>query len=598
MRKEIEKNGPYIRTSNSTSKMMTNLMIALLPIIVFTTYKNGFLPYISNKITLFEMFYPLIFLLVPTIITFIVETLYAIIFLKKRKRDILKYIVSSYSFFPGLFLGLILPIHTPLWVVSIGAVIASLSKMLFGGLGKNWFNPALIGYLVLFIFFSNYFQVDGGYFNALELDTISSPTPLTNVSLVEGIGTYNSLVAPYGSLWNFFLGTIPGAVGETSALLCLIAFIYLTITKTIKWKIPVVYIFTVFFSTFLIGNINNLGIWYPLFQILSGGLMFGAVFMATDPVTSPVTSQAQILYGLFLGILTVAVRYLTPIPEGVFISILIMNLFVRILDKIGAKAKFDFRVSILPYLIAWIFIIGLGFYVGNTYAKEASKVDSAFEILSRETIGNKTTYIATQKGYVSSIKAEVIINNEKVISYKILEQKESYYHLVDSAKYLDTLINYQFNLNDVDTVSGATVTSTALKKLLQNVLNDYQNADIPIVDTPEEKDFEVLNYEILPNSIVYTVSKKSFGGMLKLRITYEHDIVKEITVLEQNDSYFGLIIDADYITTLIQNQQVLDNIDTVSGATISSTALKEAVILTTEKYQELMEELRSQIRED
>lgn len=579
----MAKIGPFIKSKNTTNKMMLNLLVSLIPIIVFTVYKNGVLPYQAGKVEFIYILYPLLFILLPALVSFLIETIYAIIFLKKRNKDIFKYIKSSYSFFPGLFLGLILPINMPIWIVLLGAGIASLSKMIFGGFGKNWFNPALVGYLFIFIFFISYFQINGGYLNKLEVDTISTSTPLTNSIVVEGIGDYDSLVKPYGSLANFFTGMIPGSIGETSTLLCLVAFIYLTITGVIKWKIPIVYVLTVFFATFLIGNINNLGIWYPLFQILSGGLMFGAVFMATDPVTSPTTTQGQILYGLFLGILTVGIRYLSPLPEGVFISILVMNIFVKVLDTIGYKAKFDFRVSLLPYIVVWILIIGLGFYVGNDYAKKSSLVDSDFNIISKETKGNKTTYIVTEKGYVANIKAEVVINKEKILSYKVLEQSESFYYKIYDSNYLDTLVNNQFSLKDVDTVSGATVTSKALKKLLQNVLKDYNNSDI-LDDVEEEKDFEVLNIEDNTDNVIYNVSKKSFGGNLELKITFVHDVIEEITIVNQNDSYMSLVIDADFINTLIRNQQDLDNVDTVSGATISSTAIKDAVIKTIEAY--------------
>lgn len=579
----MAKIGPFIKSKNTTNKMMLNLLVSLIPIIVFTVYKNGVLPYQAGKVEFIYILYPLLFILLPALVSFLIETIYAIIFLKKRNKDIFKYIKSSYSFFPGLFLGLILPINMPIWIVLLGAVIASLSKMIFGGFGKNWFNPALVGYLFIFIFFTSYFQINGGYLNKLEVDTISTSTPLTNSIVVEGIGDYDSLVKPYGSLVNFFTGMIPGSIGETNTLLCLVAFIYLTITGVIKWKIPIVYVLTVFFATFLIGNINNLGIWYPLFQILSGGLMFGAVFMATDPVTSPTTTQGQILYGLFLGILTVGIRYLSPLPEGVFISILVMNIFVKVLDTIGYKAKFDFRVSLLPYIVVWILIIGLGFYVGNDYAKKSSLVDSNFNIVSKETKGNKTTYIVTEKGYVANIKAEVVINKEKILSYRVLEQSESFYYKIYDSNYLDTLVNNQFSLKDVDTVSGATVTSKALKKLLQNVLKDYNNSDIPD-DVEEEKDFEVLNIEDNTDNVIYNVSKKSFGGNLELKITFVHDVIEEITIVNQNDSYMSLVIDADFINTLIRNQQDLDNVDTVSGATISSTAIKDAVIKTIEAY--------------
>ena len=177
----------------------------------------------------------------------------------------------------------------------------------------------------------------------------------------------------------------------------------------------------------------------------------------------------------------------------------------------------------------------------------------------------------------------VVINKEKILSYKVLEQSESFYYKIYDSNYLDTLVNNQFSLKDVDTVSGATVTSKALKKLLQNVLKDYNNSDIPD-DVEEEKDFEVLNIEDNTDNVIYNVSKKSFGGNLELKITFVHDVIEEITIVNQNDSYMSLVIDADFINTLIRNQQDLDNVDTVSGATISSTAIKDAVIKTIEAY--------------
>ena len=230
-----------------------------------------------------------------------------------------------------MFLSLILPLHTPIYILVIGSAIASISKIIFGGFGKNLFNPALVGYLVIILFFSSILTTSN-YFNQYELDTISKPTPLTNASMVTGIGSYDELVKPYGDLSNFFIGTIPGSFVETSALLCLVAYIFLSLTKTIKWRIPLVYIITVFVLTLGIGRLLDQDIYYPIFHILSGGLMFGSIFMATDPVTSCVTPIGQVLQGILLGIITVIFRF-TGV-EGVAFSILIVNPIVIFLDKL------------------------------------------------------------------------------------------------------------------------------------------------------------------------------------------------------------------------------------------------------------------------
>lgn len=464
--------GPYMRSKTKTSNMMMNLVISLIPIIIFTFYKNGVIPYMEGKSNLLGLFYPLIFILIPTISAGIFEGIYAKVFLKEKKLK--KFLINSYSFIPGLFLGLILPINTPISVLIFGALVSSiLGKMLFGGFGNNIFNPALIGRLFIISTYAIVISNNGGYLNNYEIDAISGATPLSNVSVVTGIGTYDTLVKPYGTLLDFFIGTIPGAVGETSALLCIIAFIYLTITKTIKWRIPLFYVSTVFLMTMLIGFTNGVGLWYPLFQVLSGGLLFGAVFMATDPVTSPTTPFGQVIYGLSLGILTVVFRYLTPYPEGVLTSILTMNMLVFIIEKIGIKVRNNENKMILPIIVFITLILGIPFMISPKFKVEENKKDTNYNIISSEKNGNNVTYVVTQKGYVGNIKASITINNSKIVKLEILEQNESFYQKIIDADYINKLLNEQNNIKDVDTVSGATVTSTALKKMVINTLEDY-----------------------------------------------------------------------------------------------------------------------------
>ena len=457
--------GPFIKSEKDTNEIMKHLLIALAPIVLFAYIKNGLIPFVKGYANVLGLFYPLIFILIATLSTFSFETLYKIIFEKKELKDAIN---NSYSIFPGLFLGLILPINTPIIILILAGFISSIiAKMLFGGFGNNIFNPALVGRLFVISAYALVIGKSGGYLNSYELDTISSGTPLTNASLINGIGTYETLVKPYGSLLNFFVGTIPGAVGETSAFLCLLGLIYLTYFKAIKWKIPVTYILTVFAITYVIGGMNNLGIWYPLFQIFSGGLMFGAVFMATDPVTSPVTPIGQILYGMFLGILTVIFRFLTPFPEGILTSILTMNMLVVILDKIGALARFNFKITIIPFVIAWILILGLS--IGISTNMKTEHKDTNFNIIEKNKDGNKTTYVVTQKGYSSTIKAKIIIEDKKVLELTILEQNDSFYQKVEDENFINKIKDNP----ETDTVTGATITSTAIKTMLKNTLNDY-----------------------------------------------------------------------------------------------------------------------------
>ena len=470
----VEK-GTHIKSMNMTSKIMRHLLIALLPIIIFSFYKNGIIPFMHNNTNLLGLFRPLLVILVASLTSFMSEIIYYRFLLKKEGMELKEIMKNSYSFIPGLFLGLILPLYTPFLIVIFGSIIATvIGKLLFGGFGSNIFNPALVGRLFVVSAYGLAIANNGGFLNGYEvLDTIAHSTPLTNASLVKGIGTYQTLVAPYGSLWNFFFGTMPGSLGETSALLCLIGFIYLTINKVIKWKIPVVYLLTVFVMTFLIGNYNGLGIWFPLFHLLSGGLMFGAVFMATDPVTTPTTPIGQVLFGLCLGLLTVTFRFLTPAPEGVLTSILTMNMFVFLIDRIGAKGRFAFRKVVMPLLIIWVLIIGVGLYIANRYQVPVTITDPNYHVISKIIDGNNTTYIVTQKGYMSTIKGEIVINNGSVITYTVLQEGDSFYQKITGADYLNKLIAGQNDLANTDTVSGATFTAHCLKNMLINTLGDY-----------------------------------------------------------------------------------------------------------------------------
>lgn len=581
--------GPFVKSDNKTSKIMLNLLISLIPIILFSFYKNGILLYQKGYINFLEMFYPLIFILIGSLSSLLTEEIYLYVFGKKRGKELIDNVLSSYGLFPGLFLSLVLPINTPLSVLFIGSIFAVIiGKMIFGGFGNNIFNPALVGCIFVITCFSAAITSNGGYLNKYEIDSISSATPLTNVSIVEGIGDYDTLVKPYGNLLNFFIGTIPGAVGETSALLCIVAFIYLTITKTIKWRIPVTYISTVFVLTFIIGYFNDLGIWYPLFQILSGGLFFGSIFMASDPVTSPVNKESQIIYGILLGLCTVLLRYLTSYPEGVMTSILLLNMFVFIIDRFTAKTRFK-PVNYYIMLIVLIIISLLaGYGISTKYKSVDYKEDPNYEILSKTIENNQTIYTVSQKGFGGKIKAKITFDSRKIISIDIIEHNESLdrYQLVENQNYINSLLNSQANLDNVDAVSGATITSNALKKLVLNTINDFAKGTGEIINN--EHSFTIVEKIIDKDITTYIVNTDSFGGTLELKIVMRNNTIRTVIPLNYNDTciseskrsdYYTCpeYLEDNYIKTLIKNQDNLDSVDTVSGATISSSALKQTL---------------------
>ena len=220
-----------------------------------------------------------------------------------------------------MLIALILPPRIPLWVVVIGSAFAiAIIKEAFGGLGHNIFNPALAARAFLAVTFAammtNWISPVSDFVN---MDSVTTATPLS-----EGFSYVGSKTDLYMDL---FLGNTGGCIGETSALLVLIGGLILLFFGVIKWKIPVIYIGTVFFLTWIIPGQD------PVFHILAGGLFLGAFFMATDYVTAPMTAKGQYIFAFGAGVLVVMIRLYGSMPEGVAFSILLMNAFTPLIDR-------------------------------------------------------------------------------------------------------------------------------------------------------------------------------------------------------------------------------------------------------------------------
>lgn len=354
-KKFVFEKAPFIRRTDNgkitTNRIMNDVVIALIPLMIFAWVKNGLLPFLDKNanVTVYQMLYPLIFIICGGLFSILLEGLYFIFFkyyfpnkyvekkVKWNLSTIIKELRNSHGVITGLILAMILPINTPLYVLLFGCFIGNIVfKMLYGGFGYNIFNPALIAYAVIIIAFWGVISANGGVLNSLEITTGASP--LINFKNVDVI-SYETVIAPYGSIWSFILGFIPGALGETCGLLIILAFIYLLARKAITWIVPVFYVGTVFVISLIIMFINGYGIWYPLFQIFSGGLLFGAVFMATEPVTTPRSPNGKAIYGISLGLFTLLFRLFGSLPGGVGTSMLIVGLFSTSIDRFSAKLR-------------------------------------------------------------------------------------------------------------------------------------------------------------------------------------------------------------------------------------------------------------------
>ena len=349
MEKFLVSKGPYLRSADenkrTTSKIMLDVYIALLPVVLFAIYKNVIKVFISGTYTsVYQALYPLILIIIGPIFSILLE-LVCLFFIHKEEIDNFKDLINiektEFGGLPGLFFVLTCPPYTPLWIVLLGIAVGEVvGKMLFGGFGQNIFNPALVGRAFIAFTFSSY--LGPSYLSPLEasIDAYAGATPLTFYSKLDIANiTYDNMVSPYGGLLNFFLGMTPGAMGETSALAILIGGIYLSIKKVIDYRIPLVYIGVVFITTFFIGLKVDGGIWYPTYMILSGGLFFGAFFMATEPVTSPKTALARVIFAAFLGVLTVLFRIIGNMPEGVATAIVTMNIFGLAINQYVIKLR-------------------------------------------------------------------------------------------------------------------------------------------------------------------------------------------------------------------------------------------------------------------
>ena len=238
----------------------------------------------------------------------------------------------------GLLLALSLPASAPYWAPVLGAAFAIVVvKQFYGGLGKNFMNPALAARAFLFswpVIMTTWVQPgDWAPLFGSSADAVTSATPLASL---------HQSALPAESLMSLFLGKTGGCLGETSALLLLLGGLYLVLRRVIRLRIPLTYLGTVALLTLLFPRGNDPLLWMGS-HLLSGGLMLGAWFMATDYVTSPVTGWGQILYGVGCGCITVLIRYFGSYPEGVSYAILMMNACVVLLDKVGRPRRFGLR---------------------------------------------------------------------------------------------------------------------------------------------------------------------------------------------------------------------------------------------------------------
>ena len=316
---------PHLRGKDTTTSIMGWVLFALLPLTIYGIYIGGL-----------HAFAVVVMCIAGAVITEVVL---------QRLMHVPVTVGDLSAVVTGLLLALTLPPRLPFWIAFIGGVVAiALGKQVFGGLGHNIFNPALVGRAVLFISWSSYMTTSflihpkAGVVNTAtvkSINAISSATPLYTMGLVrKGEVTINAAryVKPllFGNPW--------GCIGEVSAVLILLGLAILLFKKLVDWRIPVCFVGTVMLLSWIKGG-------NPVFYALAGGLLLGACFMATDYVTNPMTGWGKAIFAVGCGVVTFVLRYYSNMPEGVMFAILLMNGFTPLIDRyiqprpVGYKAR-------------------------------------------------------------------------------------------------------------------------------------------------------------------------------------------------------------------------------------------------------------------
>ncbi len=321
---------PHVQTDQSVSKIMYGVVFSLVPAMLVSFYFFG--------------------------LAAILVTLTAVVACMAFEFIIQKYLLKGpmtvfdgSAIITGILLAFNVPAGLPLWMVVIGSAVAiGMGKMTFGGLGKNPFNPALVGRVFLMISFPVEMTTwpKPSALSTQLTDVVTGPTPLA--ILKEGVDKGESvaeILPQIPDYVNLLMGNMGGSIGEISALALLVGGLYMLIKRIITWQIPVAYLGSVVIFSGIFWLVDPTYYVDPLFHLITGGVMLGALYMATDMVTSPMSKSGQLVFGLGCGVLTMVIRLFGAYPEGVSFAILIMNAFVPLINKSMKPQRFGEEVK-------------------------------------------------------------------------------------------------------------------------------------------------------------------------------------------------------------------------------------------------------------
>ncbi|MCF8298056.1 MAG: RnfABCDGE type electron transport complex subunit D [Saprospiraceae bacterium] len=323
---------PHVHSGHSVKKVMYGVVIAMVPALLVSFYYFGLG---AVKVTL-----------VAVIACMLFEYLIQKYLLKGEIT-----VFDGSAIITGILLSFNVPSSLPIWMIIVGALVAiGIGKMSFGGLGKNPFNPALVGRVFLLISFPvQMTSWPKPIESASQLvDAVTGPTPLGLVK--EGLAageSMSSVMAQVPSYIQLLLGNCGGSLGEVSAIALIVGGLFMLIRKIITWEIPVAFLGSVIIFTGILWLVNPEIYVNPLFHLVTGGMMLGVFFMATDMVTSPMSRKGMLIFGVGVGVITILIRVFGAYPEGVSFAILIMNAFVPLLNKSFKPKRFGETIKVV-----------------------------------------------------------------------------------------------------------------------------------------------------------------------------------------------------------------------------------------------------------
>ena len=551
------KTGPFLRDPLTVERIMIDVLIALMPAVVAGVVFFGW----------------------PALFVLVLSTLSAILteaILKKAPLTPQGIFGDGSAAVTGLLVGLILPSTTAWWIPIIGSILAiALVKLAFGGLGYNIFNPALGARAILLLAFTSQMVRF-----TVPFDIVTGATPLLSTRSFS---------------WSLVWGNVGGSIGETSVIAILLGAIYLLYKGHINWRIPLGYVG----SAFVLALIWGLDPWYA---ITAGGLLFAAVFMATDMVTSPVTHLGQLLFGIGCGVLTLVIRQFTPFPEGVTFAVLLMNALAPALESItiapifGVGASKEARLKGLAVTTAAVLVLVGAFTVFDGNQPAALPVisdgqhlpiaellgDSNYEVVDigetryyvvRDEEGDpaQVAFIAEQGGFNGPIRFLMVLDTEHEIhSVTVLDHQEDpgLGALITRPSFLTQFVGLNqdssFSLGaDIQAISGATISSRALASGVGRALENFN------VDFYGKEELGAFA------DGTFLAQVDSFGGPLELEVIVTGGKIVAVNVLKHSDTP-GL---SDPAISGIPASIVAANspdVDAVSGATVTSQAIMKA----------------------